>query len=221
MNRFLFKALVALIALIDVGPSLHVTAAHAAILSDKSAIGELTFWNSIKESKNPEDLKVYIDEFPNGMFVDTAVTRFEELTGQRLAIVPQANEVDSAPADTVKAAEKPKSSVSKKAVSKKKPVTVTKRTASAKPGVARKKTAKLRLEGCKLGLGKNGQCLLRTASKRLPSDTSGRGGDGSRDSSGGTKSGGGTSSGNGGGKPSGGGGKPSGGGDTGGGNPWD
>jgi adenylate cyclase len=40
---------------------------------------ELTFWNSIRDSENPEMFSAYLDKFPNGQFKSVAEIRIEEL----------------------------------------------------------------------------------------------------------------------------------------------
>jgi hypothetical protein len=49
--------------------------------SDTSAAGELAFWNSIKTSDNPADFEVYLQTFPDGMFLDVANARYQALGG--------------------------------------------------------------------------------------------------------------------------------------------
>ena len=51
-------------------------------ITDKSAVGELAYWNAIKESQDPEMFRAYLDNFPNGMFADPAMTRYQELAGK-------------------------------------------------------------------------------------------------------------------------------------------
>lgn len=40
---------------------------------------ELTYWNAIKDSKNPSDFRAYVTKFPNGLFVDLANSRISTL----------------------------------------------------------------------------------------------------------------------------------------------
>lgn len=40
-------------------------------------VAEIAFWNSIKDSKNPAELKAYIDKYPKGSFVDLAKIRLD------------------------------------------------------------------------------------------------------------------------------------------------
>src|SRR2546423_9410941 len=37
-----------------------------------AAAGEMMFWNSIKDSTNPEDFKAYLRKYPTGDFADLA-----------------------------------------------------------------------------------------------------------------------------------------------------
>ncbi len=32
----------------------------------------MTYWNAIKDSRNPSDFKAYVTKFPSGVFVDLA-----------------------------------------------------------------------------------------------------------------------------------------------------
>ncbi len=40
---------------------------------------EMTYWNAIKDSKSPSDIRAYITKFPNGLFVDLANSRIASL----------------------------------------------------------------------------------------------------------------------------------------------
>lgn len=40
---------------------------------------EMTYWNAIKDSKNPSDIRAYVTKFPNGLFVDLANSRIAAL----------------------------------------------------------------------------------------------------------------------------------------------
>jgi hypothetical protein len=135
--------------------------AGAVTVTDKSAVGELAFWNSVKESANPEDLKTYIDEFPNGMFFDPAVARYQNLTGQRLASVPQVDE-----AEQVLPTNKTQPVVTKKPALKKKTSSARKPTGVAKTATAKKLGAGKRVSNCRFGVDKNGKCIVRTAVKK-------------------------------------------------------
>src|SRR6185369_10622957 len=43
--------------------------------------GEITFWNSVKDSKNASELNAYIDAYPQGKFAPLARLRIKELGG--------------------------------------------------------------------------------------------------------------------------------------------
>jgi serine/threonine protein kinase len=50
-----------------------------------SAVGteaETEFWNEVKDSRDPEDIKLYIEQFPGGVFVEQAKRKVAELTGK-------------------------------------------------------------------------------------------------------------------------------------------
>lgn len=38
---------------------------------------EITFWNSVKDSRNPAEITAYLDKYPNGMFSSLAKIRLE------------------------------------------------------------------------------------------------------------------------------------------------
>jgi tetratricopeptide (TPR) repeat protein len=43
---------------------------------------EMTYWNAIKDSRNPLDFKAYVNKFPNGLFVEIANGRVAMLEGE-------------------------------------------------------------------------------------------------------------------------------------------
>src|SRR5918911_1635315 len=43
------------------------------------AAAEIAFWNSIKDSTDPEDFKAYLQEYPNGKFAALARNRLKTL----------------------------------------------------------------------------------------------------------------------------------------------
>jgi formylglycine-generating enzyme required for sulfatase activity len=47
--------------------------------SDSATAAELIFWNSIKDSTNPDDFKEYLKKYPNGEFVGLAANRLKTL----------------------------------------------------------------------------------------------------------------------------------------------
>jgi hypothetical protein len=61
---------------------------QVAVVTDRSATGELAFWNSIKDSSSPTDFRAYLENFPDGMFFDPALERFERAGGQRSELPP-------------------------------------------------------------------------------------------------------------------------------------
>jgi serine/threonine-protein kinase len=44
---------------------------------------ETEFWNEVKDSTDPEDIKLYIDQFPKGAFVELARERVAELSAKK------------------------------------------------------------------------------------------------------------------------------------------
>jgi hypothetical protein len=113
------------------------TESDAAKVVDTSPAGELAFWNQIKDSKNADDFSTYLDNFPNGMFVDPAKDRYQALSGHAydpsaatdtskaapeepsITVAPKQPSVAPAPRTTAKAKAKPRSTVTLK--TKKKP----------------------------------------------------------------------------------------------------
>ena len=49
----------------------------------KGSEAETEFWNEVKDSKDPEDLKLYIEQFPAGVFVELAQRKVAELRGKK------------------------------------------------------------------------------------------------------------------------------------------
>jgi uncharacterized membrane protein YgcG len=69
-------------------------AAHADTVAptDKTAAGELVFWNSIKKSASAADFSIYLETFPDGMFIDVAKARYQELGGNGEVVAPNVEE---------------------------------------------------------------------------------------------------------------------------------
>jgi serine/threonine-protein kinase len=49
----------------------------------KSNEAELEFWNEVKDSDDPEEIQLYIEQFPRGEFVDMARRRMAELGAKK------------------------------------------------------------------------------------------------------------------------------------------
>ena len=140
VHRLLGAAAIALVAAFTVSGN---GLAETAPITDRSAVGELNFWNSIKESTDPADIKRYLDEFPDGMFVDPAVARYEQLTGQKLGLRSVENtsaSTDDASTDMQANPEPPPKPVVK--ASSKKKVTAKAAKKSTKKAVSNKKSKK-------------------------------------------------------------------------------
>src|SRR6185436_21117157 len=54
-------------------------AAAAASSTGTSSEAEKEFWNEVKDSTDPEDVKLYLEQFPKGMFADAAKKKLAEL----------------------------------------------------------------------------------------------------------------------------------------------
>jgi hypothetical protein len=65
----------------------------AAVPAHAQSPGEIAFWESVRDSRNPAELQAYIDQFPNGAFVVLAKSRLAAL--QRSA--PAAPAASTAP----------------------------------------------------------------------------------------------------------------------------
>jgi serine/threonine-protein kinase len=57
--------------------------ATVPVPSAKSSDAELEFWNEVKDSDDPEDIKLYLEQFPRGEFVDLARRRVEQLGAKK------------------------------------------------------------------------------------------------------------------------------------------
>ncbi len=57
-------------------------------VTDKSPTGELTFWNGIKDSNDVASFKTYLKNFPNGMFYDLALAKYQALGGNVADVKP-------------------------------------------------------------------------------------------------------------------------------------
>lgn len=51
----------------------------AAALAQTDISAEITFWNSVKDSRNPAEITAYLDKYPNGTFASLAKIRLESL----------------------------------------------------------------------------------------------------------------------------------------------
>src|ERR1700720_1867195 len=56
--------------------------------SDSAAAAEMIFWNSIKDSTNPEDFKEYLKKYPDGEFAGLAANRLKTLEGAKSSTNP-------------------------------------------------------------------------------------------------------------------------------------
>ena len=66
-------------------------------ITDKSPTGELTYWNSVKDTTDASNFKAYLENFPNGMFYDLALTKFTSLGGNAADLKPVASGNSSKP----------------------------------------------------------------------------------------------------------------------------
>lgn len=50
-----------------------------AVIAQADTSVEITFWNSVKDSKNPAEISAYLDKYPNGTFAALARIRLDAL----------------------------------------------------------------------------------------------------------------------------------------------
>ena len=55
---------------------------------EAASAAEMVFWNSIKDSTNPEDFKAYLKNYPNGQFADLARNRITALEAAKVPPTP-------------------------------------------------------------------------------------------------------------------------------------
>jgi eukaryotic-like serine/threonine-protein kinase len=60
----------------------HAASAPAPAAAQGSE-AETEFWNEVKDSEDPEDIKLYIEQFPAGVFVEQARRKVAELAGKK------------------------------------------------------------------------------------------------------------------------------------------
>jgi serine/threonine-protein kinase len=65
-------------------PDETVTISTAALAAAaKGSEAETEFWNGVKDSDDPEDVKLYIEQFPAGVFVEQAQRKVAELRAKK------------------------------------------------------------------------------------------------------------------------------------------
>ena len=57
--------------------SLREAATDVAPTTDEVTEGELTFWNSIKDSENPDMFRAYLNKYPDGTYAELARINIE------------------------------------------------------------------------------------------------------------------------------------------------
>jgi serine/threonine protein kinase len=62
---------------------LHQSPSAAPTPSSQGSEAETEFWNEVKDSDDPEDLALYIEQFPRGVFVELARRKVAELRGKK------------------------------------------------------------------------------------------------------------------------------------------
>jgi peptidoglycan hydrolase-like protein with peptidoglycan-binding domain len=74
----------------------------AAAQSPPDTAAEVAFWNSVRDTRNPAEIKAYLDKFPNGTFAALARIRLQELERRPApAPSPQAAPASPPPAPPV------------------------------------------------------------------------------------------------------------------------
>lgn len=164
-------ALLALLLGVSPAAAPAQTASGQPVIADKSAAGELAFWNSIKNSSNAADFKTYMDNFPNGMFFDQAMERFKKAGGNPAGMMvhaPASAAVTKAPPTTIAATVTNKASRKVAAKSAYRPIkkniykAKAKHFATTATPARLKKTSKL---VCRSGVIHNGVCIKAPVKK--------------------------------------------------------
>jgi adenylate cyclase len=73
--------------------SLHETATNASGTNEDVTEGELTFWNSIKDSGSCLEFEAYLERYPDGEFVELAEARLQSLQQTAVATAASIDEV--------------------------------------------------------------------------------------------------------------------------------
>lgn len=60
----------------------------AATLAQTDVSAEITFWNSVKDTRNPAEIVAYLNKYPNGTFASLAKIRLESLKPKTPASPP-------------------------------------------------------------------------------------------------------------------------------------
>lgn len=84
MVRFPLSAAIMLSLVLAIG-SAHSPAAFAQAPSEAA---ETSLWDSVKDSRDPAEIRVYLDKFPNGIFAPLARIRLRNLEGSKTAAPP-------------------------------------------------------------------------------------------------------------------------------------
>jgi serine/threonine protein kinase len=58
-------------------------AGEVLVPASQGSEAETEFWNEVKDSKDPDDLALYIEQFPAGVFVELAQRKVAELRGKK------------------------------------------------------------------------------------------------------------------------------------------
>ena len=58
-------------------------AGEVLVPASQGSEAETEFWNEVKDSKDPDELALYIEQFPAGVFVDLAQRKVAELRGKK------------------------------------------------------------------------------------------------------------------------------------------
>ncbi len=57
--------------------------AQPVVAASEGSEAETEFWNEVKDSKDPDELALYIEQFPGGVFVELARRKVAELRGKK------------------------------------------------------------------------------------------------------------------------------------------
>ncbi len=66
-------------------PQAPAAASTGSVVGDEKLAYEKEFWDSVKDSGDPDSIQLYLDKYPNGYFVDAANAKLAEVKGTKVA----------------------------------------------------------------------------------------------------------------------------------------
>jgi peptidoglycan hydrolase-like protein with peptidoglycan-binding domain len=99
MIRFPLSAAIVLSLVLAIGSALS----PPAVAQAPSEAAETSLWDSVKDSRDPAEIRVYLDQFPKGIFAPLARIRLKNLEGNRTAAPPSSTPPQQQPSSTASA----------------------------------------------------------------------------------------------------------------------